>query len=62
MVNNQMGDFRTRISVFDLGEGEGGGVQMFQNEKIVFQYQHNYWRLPVHMVQLLRISGIVHRT
>ncbi len=42
LVNNQVGDFRTRISVFDLGEGDGGdsGGQnkaVFENERVAFQ-------------------------
>ena len=41
----QTGDFRTRISVYDLNENE----RMFESERVAFQYEHNYWKLPVAM-------------
>ena len=46
LLNNQTGDFRTKISVFDLQTNDVFGAE---NERIVFQYQHNYWKLPIHL-------------
>ncbi len=45
LVNNQVGDFRTRISVFDLN---GDASDVFgRSERVAFQYEHNYWKLPI---------------
>jgi hypothetical protein len=37
-----MGDFCTRISVFDPQKND-----LFETEKIIFQYAHNYSKLPI---------------
>ena len=51
----QTGDFRTRISVYDLDENE----RMFEGERVAFQYEHNYWKLPVAMddTSVIHTSG-----
>ena len=51
----QTGDFRTRISVYDLNENE----RMFEGERVAFQYEHNYWKLPVAMddTSVIHTSG-----
>ncbi len=38
----EMGDFCTRISVFDPQKND-----LFETEKIIFQYAHNYSKLPI---------------
>ena len=54
LLNNQPGDFRTRISVYNLRNQE----KTFEEEKLEFQYQHNYWKLPV----CFDNSSVVHTT
>ena len=53
--SSQTGDFRTRISVYDLDENE----RMFESERVAFQYEHNYWKLPVAMddTSVIHTSG-----
>ena len=52
----QTGDFRTRISVYDLDEND----RMFDSERVAFQYEHNYWKLPVAMddTSVVHTSGM----
>ena len=53
----QTGDFRTRISVYDLEDNE----RAFDSERVLFQYEHNYWKLPVAMddTSVIHTSGTV---
>ena len=57
LIPLQTGDFRTRISVYDLEENE----RMFDSgsERVAFQYEHNYWKLPVAMddTSVIHTSG-----
>ena len=52
----QTGDFRTRISVYDLDVNE----RTFDSERVAFQYEHNYWKLPVAMddTSVIHTSGM----
>ncbi|TRY79942.1 hypothetical protein TCAL_06008 [Tigriopus californicus] len=51
-LNNQAGDFRSRISIFDTDLASG----MFNVERVVYQYAHSYWKLPIRIDD----SSIVH--
>ena len=47
LLNNQMGDFRTKISVYDLDVPNVFDSENGDRERVLFQYQHNYWKMPI---------------
>ena len=53
VLNNQVGDFRTRISVYDL---ETANNNVFGTNRVVYQYGHSYWKLPIKVDD----SSIIH--